>query len=153
MSFAVEVKMPGRLSGRFQDLQASVTNQVEYAAAVDQGYERTIVWTQLPHKQIAAIILAMKNRKGAPKFEGEGLKVERGEGYVKISVPGAAMVARSIKPARRVGKQILGRLPAGFTQKHLQAALAEIAFATQYILVSHTPVDQSVLVKGWEVNL
>lgn len=135
------------------DVNASITNNVEYAAAVDQGYERMIVWTETTRAQRYAIIQAMKKRKGAPKLEGKGLTVERGEGWVKVAVPGAAMVARSIKPAKAVGKQILKRLPPGFGQRHLNGAVAEIAFATQAILVDNTPVDQGALIKGWEVNL
>lgn len=133
------------------DTQAVITNQVAYAAAVDQGSERLIVWKDLPPRQRYAIIQAMKKRKG--KKSGRKVKVTRGKGWVKISIPGAAMVARSIKPTRAEGQRILKRLPAGFTQRHLQAAITEIAFAAQAILVDNTPVDHGVLVKGWEVKL
>lgn len=135
------------------EYEATVTNNVEYAAAVNNGYTRTIVWSQLSRANIAAIILSMKKRKGQPRvWEGKGGEVQRGEGFVKIIVPPAGMVVKSIGPTKQIGRQILKALPEGFTDRHLQAAVKEIAFAAQSFLVSNTPVDQGVLIKGWEVK-
>ena len=160
MSYSVESntsQVIARLTQRARALQreyeAAVTNNVEYAVAVDRGYTRTIVWSELSKKNIAAIILSMKKRKGQPRvWEGKGLDVQRGEGFVKIIVPPAGMVVKSIGPTKKIGRNILKALPKVFGDKELKAAVAEIAFAAQSILVSNTPVDQGVLIKGWEVR-
>ena len=74
MSYSVESntsQVIARLTQRARALQreyeAAVTNNVEYAVAVDRGYTRTIVWSELSKKNIAAIILSMKKRKGQPR--------------------------------------------------------------------------------------
>lgn len=141
----------GRLQGSYE---AIVSNNTEYAAAVDQGSTRRIVWAELAPAHRAAIIMAMKKRKGqARRWEGGGLEVMRGEGWVEITVPGAGMLAQSVGPVKKFGRMLLQRLPNGFGDAQVKMAVMELALFAQSTLVGFTPVDQGVLVKGWEVRV
>lgn len=168
MSYSVEsniVEVLGRLGQRYRGLpdtfEASVVNAVSYAAAVDQGYIRDIIWADLTFAQRAAIIFSMQKRKGQPrKWEGKGLQINRftrepgGPAYwTEIIVPPAGMLIKSVKPVKAFGGQLLARLPKAFGEQQLRQAVAEIAFFAQSVLVDNTPVDDGVLIKGWEPKL
>ena len=167
MSFTVEsnvTEVIARLNHRAQSFNAhievTISNHVSYAAAVDQGYVREIVWAELTFSQRAAIILAMEKNDGKPrKWDGKGLQVNQfrdGKGRLiksEIIVPGVNMLARAIAPVKQFGRwKVINRLPSGFGPRHLKMAALEIAEFAHSKLVDLTPVDESVLVKGWGVT-
>lgn len=146
------------------DLEIAIVNPVSYAAAVDLGYTREVRWSELSRAQIAAIILAMKAKDAGAKIGKKGAEgenstksasratVTRFDGGYRIIVAPAAITAKSVGPVRSIGKGILDSLPDGFGAQDLRNAMLEIAFAAQAILVSNTPVDHGVLIKGWEIK-
>lgn len=148
----------GNLRARFGDLpdemEVVVVNNVEYAAAVDQGYTRTVVWAELAKSHLVAIIMAMKKKEGKPRvWEGNGLNVTHFEGGYTVTVPPAAMTTKAIPEVEAFGKSVFNRLPKNWGTSTLRAALLEVAFVAQTVLVGYTPVDQGVLIKGWEVKV
>lgn len=157
MSFSVNSNiddLASRILARANSLQAdleiSIENHIKYAVAVDQGYTLELDWSKMSRKQKAAIFLSMRDRrkKGKARWAGKkGFKVSRSkDGIIKIIVPPAGIMAKSVRPIRKHAREVIARSGWG---KEARLSIAEKALD---VLVDNTPVDEGLLWKGWGVR-
>ncbi len=144
-----------RANAMQSEYTASVSTNVDYAPAVEFGYEQEVIWDDLPKKQQIAIILAQEERKksGKRRRRNKRVTVTKSDGGWSISVEGAGMVAKSIPVVAKYGETAINRLPKGFADIHAQQFIADVAYFALAQIAFNTPVDTGRLVGSWQVNL
>lgn len=143
-----------RASRMSSEYTAVLFNNVSYASAVENGYTRTLRWADMSKEQRGAIFASMKKReKQGARQDSGGPKasVQSFDGGFTITMPPAGMVANNIAAIRKYGEQQLAEI-AAFHPVHFKAFLADVAEWALVKIVLDTPVDQSVLRRGWDVR-
>ena len=133
---------------------AEIVNPVSYASAVEEGYTRTMKWADMSKEQRYAIIMSAKKASEEGKGENNESKatVTRFEGGFEIEMPGVGMVSRSIPEIEEhMRKESL--LITVADEQSLKGLIDDAAAFGLLIITEKTPVDQSALINGWNLDL
>lgn len=151
----VMARFQKKAEGMSSRYQVVLYNNVSYASAVENGYTRTMRWAEMSPEQRGAIFASMKRREEQGETQDSGgpkASVSSFDGGFTITMPPAGMIANNVDAIRRYGRRELKALPA-LTDDHFKSFLTDVGAYALAKVVNDTPVDQSVLIRGWDIRV